>query len=201
MFCYEILGISPTVSSSYAPATVRVPLREPGSRKEADPGNDTYACRGWTPDRSRSRRGDWAITRKTAGQRLYRAQKVRWPWCCSARHTSLPEPYRQWCQTRRGHYQDDGIRGHDRRLPPALHVCSEGLAVLAEASQPYERSPLGDVRPAARQISAASTQNRPRHLRTSAGQPSAASEWCGDAGDRRTGCLHRTPPGLWGAGG
>jgi hypothetical protein len=96
--------------------TVVVSFRKPDSRKEADTGNGTFEFLGCTHDWARSRRGYWVITRKTSGKRLRRAQKALWQWCRSSRHTSLLEPYRQWCQKRRGHYQYDGIRGNDRRL-------------------------------------------------------------------------------------
>lgn len=61
------------------------------------------------------------------------------------------------------------VRWHPGPLPEArhaLHVCGEGMAVLAESSQPEARYPLGEVRPAARQVSATRIQNRPRHLST-----------------------------------
>jgi hypothetical protein len=96
--------------------TVLVSFRKPDSRTEADPGNGTCECLGLTHDWARSRRGDWVITRNTSGKRLRRAQKALWQWCRSSRHPSLPEQYRQLCQKLRGHYQYDGIRGHDRRL-------------------------------------------------------------------------------------
>ena len=96
--------------------TVLVTFRKPDSRQEADTGNGTFELLGLTHGWARSRRGYWVIKRNTAGTRLRRAQPSLWPWCRSHRHTPRQAPYRQWCQKRRGHYQDDGIRGNYRRL-------------------------------------------------------------------------------------
>jgi len=37
-----------------------------------------------------------------------------WPWCRHQRHDPRREPYRRLSQKLQGHYQYDGIRGHDR---------------------------------------------------------------------------------------
>jgi hypothetical protein len=42
--------------------------------------------------------------------------KVVWQGCRNHRHDPLREQYRRLSQTLQGHYQDDGIRGNDRKL-------------------------------------------------------------------------------------
>jgi RNA-directed DNA polymerase len=100
----------------HPPQTVRLSCRTPDARKAADPGDGPVELLGLTHDWARSRRGYGVIQRQTSGKRLRRAQKARWPWGRSARHTALPEPDRPVCQKRRGHDPDDGMRGNSRRL-------------------------------------------------------------------------------------
>ena len=101
----RIMAVLPTRVARFRltihpPQTVLVACRKPDSRQEAAMGDGTVEVLGVTHDWARSRRGSWVITRNTAGTRRWRAQQSRW----------------QWCQTRRGHYPSDGIRGHDRAL-------------------------------------------------------------------------------------
>jgi RNA-directed DNA polymerase len=93
-----------------------VAFRKPGRPGESGQGNSTCEVLGCTHDWTQSRRGYWEIQRTTAQKRVRRAMKVVWQGCRNHRHDPLREQYRRLSQTLQGHYQDDGIRGNDRKL-------------------------------------------------------------------------------------
>jgi len=96
--------------------TVRVSFRKPVSQAEANTGHGTFALLGFTHDWTTSRRGYGVIKRRTASTRLRRTRRALWPWCRDQRHPPLQAQYRPVYPKRRGHYQYDGIRGHDPSL-------------------------------------------------------------------------------------
>jgi hypothetical protein len=79
-------------------------------------GDGTFDFLGLTHYWAKSRRGYWVIKRRTAKQRLGRAQRAVWQWCRTQRHDPLREQYRQLRAKLRGHYQYSGIRGNSRQL-------------------------------------------------------------------------------------
>ncbi len=92
--------------------TTLVVCRQPTASQAAAHGHGTGALRGFTHDWARTRRGFGVSTRSTARTRLRRTQQAWWPWCRHNRHAPLPYQYRMLCAQRRGHFRDDGIRGH-----------------------------------------------------------------------------------------
>jgi len=71
----------------------------------------------------------------------------------------------------------------------ALRVGGQGVARVAESAPPAARDPLGEVRPAAHQVSASTTQPRASQRTRAAGPPRAALESCRGVSDRGTGCV------------
>lgn len=96
--------------------TALLAFRKPASHTEADMGNGPFECLGCTHYGTKSRRGDWVITRRTASKRLRRTRKALWQWGRDQRHTPLKAQYRIFCQKLRGPYQYYGIRGNYPRL-------------------------------------------------------------------------------------
>jgi hypothetical protein len=91
-------------------------FRKPATPQGAAPGNGTFDFLGLTHYWTKSRRGSWVITRRTARKRLRRTKKALWRWCRANRHAPLKAQYRRLCLKLRGHFQDYGIRGNFRWL-------------------------------------------------------------------------------------
>jgi group II intron reverse transcriptase/maturase len=82
-------------------------------RKEEDgKGNGTYEFLGFTHYWARTRKGAWAVKRKTSGKRLRRARKRVWEWCRKNRHEPMMKQWKTLRLKLRGHYQYYGIRGN-----------------------------------------------------------------------------------------
>jgi group II intron reverse transcriptase/maturase len=96
--------------------TVLVDFRSPDWRKKTGTSQHTFDFLGFTHYWAKSRKGNWAIKRKTAAKRLRRSMKAIWQWCHDNRHWSLPEQHRIMSSKLRGHYQYYGIRGNYRML-------------------------------------------------------------------------------------
>jgi RNA-directed DNA polymerase len=79
-------------------------------------GDDTFDFLGFTHYWARSRKGNWAIKRKTVGKRLRRSVKAIWQWCRANRHLPIKEQQRKLNQKLTGHYQYYGIRHNYRML-------------------------------------------------------------------------------------
>lgn len=67
---------------------------------------------GFTHYWGKSRRGRWALQRKTMKSRLARSLKALSQWCRSNRHRPLAEQYTVLCRKLRGHYAYYGLRGN-----------------------------------------------------------------------------------------
>lgn len=96
--------------------TVLVDFRSPDWRKKTESSQHTFDFLGFTHYWAKSRKGNWAIKRKTAAKRLRRSMKAIWQWCHDNRHWSLPEQHKIMSAKLRGHYQYYGIRGNYRML-------------------------------------------------------------------------------------
>jgi group II intron reverse transcriptase/maturase len=85
-----------------------------GQQKDDGPG--TFDLLGFTHYWGRTRRGGWAVKRKTASKRLSRAVRSIAVWCRKYRHRPVAEQHAKLCQKVRGHYAYYGITGNARAL-------------------------------------------------------------------------------------
>jgi group II intron reverse transcriptase/maturase len=98
-----------------------IPFRRP-PRKADDDGDDrdgqpgTFDLLGFTHYWGRTRRGEWAVMRKTATKRLSRAVRSIAQWCRANRHHPVCEQHVTLSQKVRGHYAYYGITGNARAL-------------------------------------------------------------------------------------
>jgi RNA-directed DNA polymerase len=96
------------------------------SRKTVGGGGDrthppgTFDLLGFTHYWGRTRRGGWAVMRKTASKRLSRAVRSIAQWCRTHRHRPIREQHAQLSQKVRGHYAYYGITGNARALAAFL---------------------------------------------------------------------------------
>lgn len=98
-----------------------IPFRRPPQK--ADGGEDngtgqpgTFDLLGFTHYWGRTRRGGWAVMRKTASKRLSRAVRSIAQWCRSHRHWPVCDQHAKLTQKMRGHYAYYGITGNARAL-------------------------------------------------------------------------------------
>lgn len=76
----------------------------------------TFDLLGFTHYWGRTRRGGWAVMRKTASKRLSRAVRSIAQWCREHRHRPVGEQHATLSQKVRGHYAYYGITGNARAL-------------------------------------------------------------------------------------
>jgi RNA-directed DNA polymerase len=88
--------------------------------QEDRPG--TFDLLGFTHYWGRTRKGGWAVIRKTASQRLSRAVRSIAHWCRQQRHRPVREQHAMLSQKVRGHYAYYGITGNARAL--AWYLCA-----------------------------------------------------------------------------
>jgi hypothetical protein len=93
---------------------VRKPKTNDARDDDQRPG--TFDLLGFTHYWGRTRRGGWAVTRKTASKRLSRAVRSVALWCRANRHRPVAEQHAKLCQKIRGHYAYYGITGNARAL-------------------------------------------------------------------------------------
>lgn len=82
----------------------------------------TFDLLGFTHYWGRTRKGGWAVMRKTASQRLSRAVRSIAEWCRQQRHRPIREQHAMLSQKVRGHYAYYGITGNARAL--AWYLCA-----------------------------------------------------------------------------
>ncbi len=94
----------------------RPPARSdrPGSGEGPRPG--TFDLLGFTHYWSRSRKGNWVVKRRTAGDRLRRAIHTIARWCRLNRHRPVAEQHQTLGQKLRGHFGYYGITGNGEAL-------------------------------------------------------------------------------------
>jgi group II intron reverse transcriptase/maturase len=102
-----------------------VPFRRPSYRPEdsRDDSNQrpgTFDLLGFTHYWGRTRRGGWAVMRKTASKRLSRAVRSIAQWCRANRHLPVIEQHAKLSLKVRGHYAYYGITGNARALAEFL---------------------------------------------------------------------------------
>ena len=81
----------------------------------------TFDLLGFTHYWGKTRKGNWAVMRKTMKSRLANSiQKIE-QWCRSNRHKPIKEQWRELCTKVRGHYGYYGITGNNRSLGKFLN--------------------------------------------------------------------------------
>jgi group II intron reverse transcriptase/maturase len=76
----------------------------------------TFEFLGFTHYWGRTRKGGWAVKRKTVGGRLRRSLASVAAWCREHRHDPIPEQWAALTAKLRGHYAYYGITGNIARL-------------------------------------------------------------------------------------
>ena len=114
-----------------------IPFRRPPrkadrwSKDDRDDRPGTFDLLGFTHYWGRTRRGGWAVMRKTASKRLSRAVRSIAQWCREHRHRPICEQHAKLSQKVRGHYAYYGITGNVRALTRFLLGSSSRLAEVA----------------------------------------------------------------------
>ena len=91
-------------------------VTRPPSREPSVGGQGSVDLLGLTHSWAKTRRGYWAIKRKTVGQRLRRCRQAIWPGGRDTRQAPWHEQSQTFCLTLRGSDQYEGLRGHGKRL-------------------------------------------------------------------------------------
>ena len=94
----------------------RPPCKVDGGGDDRDHPPGTFDLLGFTHYWGRTRRGGWAVMRKTATKRLSRAVRSIAEWCRDNRHRPVCEQHVTLSQKVRGHYAYYGITGNARAL-------------------------------------------------------------------------------------
>ena len=76
---------------------------------------------GFTHYWGKSRRGKWAVKRKTTSDRITRFLRKLNRWCQGQRHTPLADQHTQLLSKLRGHYGYYGITGNSKSLNGVHH--------------------------------------------------------------------------------
>lgn len=76
----------------------------------------TFGLLGFTHFWARTRKGGWAVRRKTMGSRMTRSVRAIRDWCRKNRHLAVVAQHRKLCAKVRGHYAYFGITGNFRAL-------------------------------------------------------------------------------------
>lgn len=89
-----------------------LPFGSPNRSMLAAPPPQTFDFLGFTHYWGRTRKGLWAIKRKTASSRFSRAKRRIGEWCRSHRHEPLRLQHRTLAKKLKGHYAFYGITGN-----------------------------------------------------------------------------------------
>jgi RNA-directed DNA polymerase len=100
----------------------RPPLQAAGEPIDRPNPPGTFDLLGFTHYWGRTRRGGWAVMRKTASKRLSRAVRSIAQWCRKHRHHPVGEQRAKLSQKVRGHYAYYGITGNARALAGFLYA-------------------------------------------------------------------------------
>lgn len=115
----RVLDVLPKRFGRYAlglhPEKTRlVRFQQPGRVEPRDVGNFDFL--GFRHFWGKTRKGRWAVHRKTAPSRFTRALRVITLWCRNHRHLPVREQHRELGRKMRGHYAYYGITGNSLRL-------------------------------------------------------------------------------------
>jgi hypothetical protein len=93
-----------------------VPFGSPNRSAPDDPPPDTFDFLGFTHYWGATRKGLWAIKRKTAKGRFSRALRRIAEWCREHRHDPLEAQHQSLSRKLRGHFAFYGITGNAQAL-------------------------------------------------------------------------------------
>lgn len=106
----------------------RSPIHYERRREEKSHNNDrknrkpeTFDLLGFTHYWGKTRKGGWAVMRKTMKSRMVRSVQKIDQWCRENRHQPIREQWRKLCEKVRGHYGYYGITGNIRSLGQFLY--------------------------------------------------------------------------------
>jgi len=89
-----------------------VEFRKPKRFGGSNGGPGSFDFLGFTHYWCKSRKGNWAVKRKTSKKRLSRALKTLREWLRKNRHIRLQEQHKTLCQKLIGHFNYYGIKGN-----------------------------------------------------------------------------------------
>jgi group II intron reverse transcriptase/maturase len=89
-----------------------VEFRKPKFFGGSNGGSGSFDFLGFTHYWCKSRKGNWAVKRKTSKKRLSRALKALREWLRKNRHFRLQEQHKTLCQKLVGHFNYYGIKGN-----------------------------------------------------------------------------------------
>jgi group II intron reverse transcriptase/maturase len=98
---------------------------KPGRDTRGKGRNGSVDFLGFTFYWAKSRRGYWAIKKKTIGKRLSRFLKRLWKWCKENRHKSLEDQCQELCGMLWGHYRYFGVRSNYKSLEVAYEYAKK----------------------------------------------------------------------------
>jgi RNA-directed DNA polymerase len=87
-----------------------------GGKEDSNQRPGTFDMLGFTHYWGKTRRGGWAVQRKTMSKRLSRAVRSIAQWCRAHRHDPIKEQHAKLSQKVRGHYAYYGITSNVRAL-------------------------------------------------------------------------------------
>ena len=127
--------------------------RKPGEA----PDSGTFRFLGFTHYGGRTRRGCWAVKRKTAPDRFSRSMVAVKQWCWRNRHRPVREQWKVLCQKMRGHYGYYGITGKSAALRRFRFKVLRTWRNLAQPAIRSSKHPVGAVGEVRGAVSASSS--------------------------------------------
>jgi group II intron reverse transcriptase/maturase len=97
------------------------PAHDAGPQPGRASASRTFDLLGFTHFWGRTRKGRWAVKRKTMSPRLTRAISAIWKWCRIHRHLKVALQREALSRKLDGHYQYYGITGNSRSLAAFAH--------------------------------------------------------------------------------
>ena len=120
-----------------------IPFSRPRKGGPGAPSPGTFDFLGFTHYWAKSRRGNWAIKRKTAKGRFSRGLRRIAEWCRGHRHRPIKEQHRTLTWKLRGHFSYFGITGNSRALRRFRHkaerIWQKWLARRSQRGMTWER--------------------------------------------------------------
>ena len=95
--------------------------KEAGGNNSGGGKPETFDLLGFTHYWGKTRKGGWAVKRKTMKSRIARIIHNVDQWCSKNRHKPICEQWKKLCEKVRGHYGYYGITGNNRALGNFLY--------------------------------------------------------------------------------
>lgn len=99
--------------------TALIKFARPAIKSGTGVKKGTFNFLGFTFYWGKSRKGYWAIKKKTARKRMNRFLKMIWKWCKENRHEKVQDQYQILCAKLRGFYQYFGVISNYKALEVA----------------------------------------------------------------------------------